>query len=296
LLNFDELFINKTLEITMINAQSNSIISTLINSNGIIKITLFLIIWGVIWLPIAFPLSRLIKWHPRAPISNSQKLTLITSLYLIAPFLAWGVMGQRSLNQILLIFKASLLHSILLGYVVGIITIVLIDGIEWGLGWLQWQKPPQLVNSALKTLPLLFLVSLLVASVEELIFRGVFVQFLSQDFNVWLTAVISSLVFALLHLLWERKDTLAQLPGLFLMGMVLFYSVTIEGNIALAIGIHGGWVLAISSLDTLDIYQYNSQVNPWLCGTKGKPLASLAGLMVLIVTAFILFFVSSQMV
>ncbi len=280
----------------MINAQSNSIIFTLINSNGILKITLFLIIWGVIWLPIAFPLSRLIKWHPRAPISNSQKLTLITSLYLIAPFLAWGVMGQRSLNQILLIFKASLLHSILLGYVVGIITIVLIDGIEWVLGWLQWQKPPQLVNSALKTLPLLLLVSLLVASVEELIFRGVFVQFLSQDFNVWLTAVISSLIFALLHLLWERKDTLAQLPGLFLMGMVLFYSVTIEGNIALAIGIHGGWVLAISSLDTLAIYQYNDHVNPWLCGAKGKPLASLAGLMVLIVTGFILFFVSSQMV
>ncbi len=273
----------------MINFESNSIISFLINSNGIIKITLFLIIWGVIWLPIAFPLSRLIKWHPGAPISNSQKLTLITSLYLIAPFLAWGVMGQKSFNQILLIFKVSFVNSILLGYVIGIITIVIIDSLEWGLGWLQWKSFPHLVKSVLTTLPLLILVSIFVASTEELIFRGVFVKFLAQDFNLWLTAIISSVIFALLHLLWERKDTIVQLPGLFLMGLVLFYSLFIQGNIALAIGIHGGWILSISFLDTLDVYQYNQDINPLLCGTKGKPLASVAGLMVVVIAGVILY-------
>ncbi|AFZ48439.1 Abortive infection protein [Cyanobacterium stanieri PCC 7202] len=274
----------------MIDLESNPITSTLINSNGIIKVILFLIIWGVVWLPIAFPLTRLIQWHPAAPISNSQKLTLIASLYLIAPWLAWGVMG-KDLHQITLIFRASTLNFILWGYVIGIITIVFTDLSIFFLGWLKWKKPPDFFYAIVKTIPLLFLVSFLVAAVEELIFRGLFVNFLMEDYRLWTTAIISSGVFALLHLLWERKDTIPQLPGLFLMGMVLFYSVYLQdGSIALAVGIHGGWVLSLATLDTLDLYEYDDGVNPWLCGEKGKPLASLAGILVVVLAGLLLFF------
>nr|OEJ79705.1 hypothetical protein A5482_09405 [Cyanobacterium sp. IPPAS B-1200] len=268
----------------MIDWESNFITSTLINGNGIIKVILFLIIWGVVWLPIAFPLTRLINWHPATPISNSQKLTLIASLYLIAPLLAWGVMGI-DLHQISLTFSLSNFNCILWGYVIGIVTIIFTNLMTFAFGWAVWKKPSQFLMSVVKTLPLLLLVSLLIASVEELIFRGVFKDFLSQDYNIWLTAIISSAIFAVLHLIWERKNTIPQLPGLFLMGMVLFYSVyLLNGNLSMAMGIHGGWVVTLATLDTLDLYEYNTDANPWLWGCKERPLGSVAGIFILLLT------------
>ncbi|WP_161486821.1 CPBP family intramembrane glutamic endopeptidase [Cyanobacterium sp. IPPAS B-1200] len=155
----------------------------------------------------------------------------------------------------------------------------------FAFGWAVWKKPSQFLMSVVKTLPLLLLVSLLIASVEELIFRGVFKDFLSQDYNIWLTAIISSAIFAVLHLIWERKNTIPQLPGLFLMGMVLFYSVyLLNGNLSMAMGIHGGWVVTLATLDTLDLYEYNTDANPWLWGCKERPLGSVAGIFILLLT------------
>ncbi|MGY6530847.1 MAG: CPBP family intramembrane glutamic endopeptidase [Cyanobacterium sp.] len=157
----------------------------------------------------------------------------------------------------------------------------------------MWKKPPQLLISALTTLPIALLFSLLISSVEELIFRGVFKDFLIQDYNIWLTAIISSIIFALLHLIWEQKNTIPQLPGLFLMGMVLFYSVYLQnGNLSMAIGIHGGWVLTLATLDTLNLYEYNSDANPWIWGNQERPLGSAAGIFILLWALLIVHFLN----
>ncbi|MBE9222268.1 CPBP family intramembrane metalloprotease [Cyanobacterium stanieri LEGE 03274] len=272
----------------MIHWESNFITSPLINGNGIIKVILFLIIWGAVWLPIAFPLTRLINWHPATPISNSQKLTLIASLYLIAPLLAWGVMGQ-DLPEIVSFFSISNLNCILWGYVIGIVTIIFTDLITFASGKLHWQKSAQSVTSILTSLPLLLFLSFFIASIEELVFRGVFKNFLEQDYNIWVSAIASSAIFATLHLIWERKNTTPQLPGLFLMGLTLYYCVYLQsGNLSTAIGIHGGWVLSLATLDTFDLYQYQDNATPWLWGSKEKPLGSIAGIFVLIFTFLIL--------
>lgn len=259
------------------------------HGHGLIKIVIFLIIWGVVWLPIAIPLARLIQWQPSAPLTNSQKLSLITSLYVIAPLLAWGVMGKEWLNQIILVSQASIVQSISWTYVVGIITVVIIDSLQWLMGWWQWQKPTLTWQDSLISVVSIFLVSLLVGGIEELIFRGVFVAFLRDSFPLWGVAIISSIIFALLHLVWERENSLPQLPGLFLMGLVLFYAVILNGgNIATAIGFHGGWVFSIASLNTLNCYEYTGKVSSFWCGKKGQPLASVAGVMVLLFTFVIL--------
>ncbi len=275
----------------MLNIEGNQIINLLLHINSLIKIILFLIIWAAIWLPIAFPLARLVKWHPAAPISQTQKLTLIIPLYLIAPLLAWGVvnLGEQFLNQTKFIFQPSLFKFILFGYCLGIISIVIIDAIEVITGCLHLSSPLNSSTSGWKTLPLLLLISLLIGSVEELIFRGIFVNFLQQDYSVWLTAIISSLIFAVLHLVWEQKDTIPQLPGLFLMGMVLYLARLVAGgNLGLAIGIHGGWVLVLASLDTFDCYDYTDKIQGWIVGKKGQPLGSLAGVGVVLLTGILL--------
>lgn len=259
--------------------------------NSIVKIFLFLIIWAVIWFPIAIPLARLVKWQITTPISNTQKLTFIISLYSLIPVLTWVliVAEQTSLEKIGLIFEDSLFKSILFGYGLGIFSTLIIDGVELLTGSLTLNQKNDSTPNIWLNLPLLLVVSFFIASIEELIFRGIFVNFLLEDFNIWLSAIISSVIFALLHLIWEQKNTLPQLPGLFLMGIVLFYARIIDnGSLGLAIGLHGGWVFMLACIDTFDIYSYNPLGKTWLIGKKDQPLGSIAGLGVLFLTILFL--------
>lgn len=265
------------------------------NSPSFIKITDFLIIWAAIWLPIALSLIRLNKWQTTAPSANKQKkLTLIFSLYILVPFLTWGLMEIKevTLEQIGVIFQVRLFQSISFGYGLSILTLFLIYLWEWGLNCLTWKGNSQIMKnpSMLLNIPLLGLVSLFIATIEELVFRGIFVNFLRQDYSILITAIISSLIFALLHLVWEQKNTIPQLPGLFILGLVLFYAVIIDNNLlGLAIGLHGGWVFALASVDTFDLIDYNSRLPPWIVGHKEQPLGSIAGVMVLFLAWLIIF-------
>ncbi|BAQ60187.1 abortive infection protein [Geminocystis sp. NIES-3708] len=275
----------------MLNFEDYSVVALFNQSNSIIKIILFLIIWAVIWFPIAIPIARLVKWQIAAPISNTQKLTFIISLYSLVPILTWAVIvvENTSLETIGLIFQVSLLKSILFGYGLGIITTFVIDAIELMTGWLMFNNQEDSAPNIWVNLPLLLLVSFFIASIEELIFRGIFVNFLLEDFNLWLSAIISSFIFALLHLIWEQKNTLPQLPGLFLMGIVLFYARIIDGgSLGLAIGLHGGWVFVLACVDTFNLYRYNPSGKSWLIGKKDQPLGSIAGLSVLLLTILFL--------
>lgn len=270
----------------MLNLEDNSAIALFNNSHSIIKIILFLIIWAVIWFPIAIPLARLVKWQIAAPISNTQKLTFIISLYSLVPLLTWVILKVEEIpiSAIGLIFESSFFKSILFGYSLGIFSIVFVYSLELWAGWLIFNHDNQRRVNGLN-LPLILCLSLFISTIEELTFRGIFVHFLRANFTWWWVAIISSLIFALLHLIWEQKNTLPQLPGLFLMGLVLYYAVTINnGNLGLAIGLHGGWVFLLACLDTFNLFDYNKDASAWLIGKKDQPLGSIAGLMVLFVT------------
>ena len=275
----------------MPNFEGNSAIALFNNSHSMIKIILFLIIWAVIWFPIAIPLARFVKWQIAAPISNTQKLTFIISLYSLIPLLTWAIVrvGEIPIVKIGLTFQDSFFKSILFGYGLGIFSIVAVYIIEFLLGWLTFNS---LVDnpSLWLNLPLLLLISLFISSIEELIFRGIFVYFLSTDFSWFWVAIISSIVFALLHLIWEQQNTIPQLLGLFLMGLVLFYARTLNNDtLGYSIGIHGGWVFILACVDTFYLYTYNPDKQGWLIGKKEQPLGSIAGLMVLLIATLSLF-------
>jgi membrane protease YdiL (CAAX protease family) len=98
---------------------------------------------------------------------------------------------------------------------------------------------------------------------------------------------ISSLIFALLHLLWERQQTLPQLPGLFLMGMVLVWARAIDhGSLGLAWGLHSGWVWGLALLDSAELMSYSDSGLVWVKGIYNQPLAGLAGILCLLGTAW----------
>jgi hypothetical protein len=133
------------------------------------------------------------------------------------------------------------------------------------------------------------LLAVWISGTEELVFRGFLLTQLRQDYSVGAAALISSLIFALLHLIWERRETIPQLPGLWLMGMILVLARFVDGgSLGLAWGIHSGWVWAIASLDTAQLITYTGISSEWVTGKNGKPLAGAAGVLCLVATGVIL--------
>jgi membrane protease YdiL (CAAX protease family) len=256
---------------------------------SLLKISAFLVIWVILWLPIAIPLAKRLQWQPLQPLTAEQKLPLLASLYALIPLLVWGAANYDGVSwtDYGLKLEPELLLRLLLGLVMGMAGLGIIFALEWGLGWIEWD----LANwQQLKTLglPLLFL-GLWIGGTEELVFRGVFIDQLRQDFPIWMAAIISSLIFALLHLIWERQDTLPQLPGLWLMGMVLVGSRLVAGgSLGLAWGLHAGWVWGLASLDVAGLISYTGRGATWLTGLRGHPLAGVAGWSCLLLTGMTL--------
>jgi membrane protease YdiL (CAAX protease family) len=137
-------------------------------------------------------------------------------------------------------------------------------------------------------------IALLVGGIEELVFRGFLFTQLEQIYSVSIAAIISSLIFALLHLVWEVRETTPQLPGLWFMGMVLVLARFADnGSLGLAWGLHAGWVWSIASIDTLNLVDYTDDME-WITGKNNKPLAGVAGIFCMVITTVTLYFVMSQ--
>ncbi|MEL6581572.1 MAG: CPBP family intramembrane glutamic endopeptidase [Cyanobacteria bacterium J06621_12] len=253
-------------------------------STSWIKVLSFFGIWFVVWLPIAFFLSRLIDWQPKKPLMPKQKLILLASLYLIAP----GVIVWKASTESLssadfgLNLTSSNWYYILLGLALSIGSLILVFSLESAsnlITW-HWQNFQQLPSLLLPILSL----SLLISLVEETIFRGYVFVTLLRDNSFWVAIVASSMIFATLHLVWERKQTLPQIPGLWLMGVVLVGArVLTDNSIYLALGLHAGWIWGLTCIDSADLLTYRHS-DHWFSGIKQQPLAGTSGILCLLIT------------
>lgn len=268
-----------------------NLITDLTQATAALQIVAFFEVWLVLWLPIAIPLAIALKWRPPQPLTISQKLPLLASLYLIAPLVLWGfaVLADASFAIYGLPWKFSVLISLAQGIGGGVLGLAILFGIEGILGWVSWQPPAQgLVKTLVSTLGLGIWVSL----TEELIFRGFLLNQLQQEYLPWIATAIASLIFALLHLVWEGKENIPQLPGLWLMGMVLALARWVDGGeLGLAWGLHAGWIWAIATIDTVQLIAPTGKGAGWLTGSGGKPLAGVMGIFFLLGTGGALWFI-----
>ena len=294
---------------------------------SLLRISLFFLVWAIAWLPFAVPLAIALRWRPGTPISLSQKLPLVASLYLVAPFLLWGIatLQETTLATYGLPWSWSLLMSLGWGWFGGVGGLLLLIGLEWGLGWLtpvtspanendrftdpsvassQSTQAVEVIESVnpiasapspvrpmaiLSTLAFTSLLGVWIGFTEELVFRGYLLHELQVDHNPWVAAAIASFIFALLHLVWEGQENLPQLPGLWLMGMVLTLARWADGgNLGLAWGLHAGWVGAIAFLDTVAWFKPTKTVPGWITGIDNKLLAGLVGIGFLLGTGIVL--------
>lgn len=280
-------------------------VSLLAHWSAALKVFNFFLCWLLLWLPIAIPLSILLKWNPfQHPPTPAQKLPLLATLYLLVPLLIGGFafFSNQSIAASLaaygLVGDRVIWQSGCLGFLVAGISLAGMFVLEEKLGWLYWQFSIPVPQSAtlqtairLWILPLVSTLGLAlwVGFTEELVFRGFVLTTLQQDYAPWMAATIASLIFAVLHLVWEGKQGLAQLPGLYLMGMVLSLAQWVDaGNLGLAIGLHAGWVWVIAYLDTMQALHYTKQAPIWLTGRDGNPLTGAMALTFLLSTGLIL--------
>ncbi len=258
-----------------------------------LKVGVFFAVWVAIWLPIAVPLAIALKWHPFKPLEIRQKLPLVASLYLLAPIVLWAAAWVQNVpfTRYGLSWNLALLISVSRGLALGTIGLVILFGVQTLLGWIEWKSEnwKQLRSVLLPTLGL----GLWIGVTEELIFRGFLLGQLEQAYGLWSSAIVSSLIFALLHLVWEGRENIPQLPGLWLMGMVLCLARLVDRNqLGLAWGLHAGWVFGMASLDSADLIRYTGRTSEWLTGLKKKPLAGAMGLLFLLTTAGMLWAVN----
>jgi membrane protease YdiL (CAAX protease family) len=256
---------------------------------AVIKIGLFLLAWVLLWLPIAIPLGKFLQWNPLNSPTPQQKLPLLASLYLFVPMMIWLTLPieNLSLADYGLVWNGEILRSLLVGLMLGLGGLGLIFGMESLFGWVKWQNQ-HFTRLISLSIPLLLL-GLWVGLTEEALFRGVFLTQLQQDYSFWGAAIISSILFALLHLLWERSATIPQLPGLFLMGIILVIARWADsGNLGLAWGLHAAWVWGLASLDGAELLTYPESSPDWGVGIGKQPLAGMAGIGCLLVTGLVL--------
>ncbi|TAF21769.1 MAG: CPBP family intramembrane metalloprotease, partial [Nostocales cyanobacterium] len=249
--------------VSFIESSLNTLLAFLNNSPVVLVILAFFLVWVTAWLPVAV-ISALflnLKLQINKSLQPEQKIPLLVSLYLLAPVIIWGChwLGFGSFADDGLITNISIFSSLFLGLGLGILGLVIVFTCQIWLGWCY------LETSKLKSIPSILLsislVALFVGGIEELVFRGFLLTTLEKDYSIWLAAIASSVIFAVLHLVWEQKETIPQLPGLWLMGMVLVVArLADSNNLGIAWGLHAGWIWAIATIDTAELITYTGKV------------------------------------
>jgi membrane protease YdiL (CAAX protease family) len=266
----------------------NSVIEVWLKFPALLKVTGFLGAWLGLWLPLAAPLSAYLQWKPLQPLTGTQKLFLLIPLYLLVPLIVIAVAQAENVSIFSFGFRWSwaTFSSVAWGFLGGVCGLVVLFAVQTWLSWIDWSRQEMPSWRSLVTLAsITSILALWIGGTEELVFRGVWLNLLQQDYSAWQAAAIASFIFALLHLVWEIRETLPQLPGLWLMGLILTIARFADGgSLGLAWGLHAGWIWGMTCLDTTAALRYGDRVPAWVTGIYGKPLASGSGILFLLGT------------
>ncbi|HDP69337.1 MAG TPA: CPBP family intramembrane metalloprotease [Actinobacteria bacterium] len=99
---------------------------------------------------------------------------------------------------------------------------------------------------------------LISAFMEELVFRGYILQNLIEGLNVYLAVGISSLIFALLHIINAGFNILGIL-NIFLFGIILSLLYLYGRNLWLLIGLHFAWNFCQINIFGFPVYGFTNQ-------------------------------------
>jgi membrane protease YdiL (CAAX protease family) len=216
-------------------------------------------------------------------------LNTVISLAVVLPltYVFRRFLDGQSLRSLGLQREQGWVRNTVAGLLLGTVLMGLIFLAEWALGWLtvegfSWQL--QSFASVLARLFAYLLISLAVASYEELAFRGYVLQNLRADWRVLAAVVASSLLFGLYHGLNPNVTWLALL-NISLAGVLLAICYLVTRSLWLAMAFHFSWnfvqgpilSLPLSGLNTTGLLVTSIEGNPLLTGGAFGPEGGLLG-------------------
>jgi uncharacterized protein len=214
-------------------------------------------------------------WH-----SFFNALTITLSVYI-----SRGYLDQRSFTSLGLAATRRGLVDFMAGVGISLFMFLIIFLILLLAGWLRlegfsWQADSvgQTVENLLFYLTIMFLVGWQ----EELLWRGYWLQNLAEGLNLFWGIVISSAIFAVLHL-FNPASSWASSFGIFLAGLFLAYGYIATRQLWLSIGLHIGWNFflgpifgfPVSGLETPSLILHTSTGPDLITGGAFGPEAGL---------------------
>ena len=214
------------------------------------------------------------------------------SLLILALAGVWPLLralGATSLNEIGLTRPTAHWRALLRGLLLGFASLALVASVALAAGGRAFHQPNDAMQLAEKLLGAV-LSALMVAVIEETLFRGGIFGGLRRVFR-WPTALVaSSMIYAILHFLESASydapvtgmSGLELLPrmmsgfanweqivpaffNLTLAGALLALAYQRHGSLYFSIGLHAGWIFWLRSYGVLTRETAGS--NPWLWGT-----------------------------
>lgn len=199
-----------------------------------------------------------------------------------------------------------------IAFILGVAGVGILCWVQLTLGWSQWTLPP-LNNLGANVLNGL-VVALLVGAAEELIFRGWILFELEQDYSPGLALWLNAGLYAIAHYLRPIAailETWPQFFGLLLLGLIFVWVRRIRlpllgnqaasrqssrtSNLALAMGLHSGFVWSYYQVDVGDLLLSTHRVPDWLTGIGSNPLAGVLGILLLTTYAFAAYWASHRL-
>lgn len=161
----------------------------------------------------------------------------------VSVYLARRWLDRRLFLDLGLRWNRRAAADLLLGFGLTGLMFAVIFLLEWAPGFLQfegfaWQAQP--LAAILQGTFLMLLAYIFTGWGEELLFRGYWLQNISEGLNLSWGIVITSVLFSLAHLL-NPNPSLAAVLGLILGGLFFAFAYVRTGQLWLPIGIHIGW-------------------------------------------------------
>jgi membrane protease YdiL (CAAX protease family) len=246
---------------------------------ALFRLGCFILCLLLLWLPVAAPAYLLIA------DSNLVSIVTLIVLYLEFIFLSklWGKYIYKQ-PQILNHYGLELTRlnglEALQGLAIGLITVLVLFGLEGIFGWLVWQQPKVfLVKIILEGL----IMGVGVGFAEELFFRGWLLDELRRDYSQKVATGINAALFALAHFIKPLAaiiHTLPQFPALVLLGLTQVWAKNWQrGRLGLPIGLHGGLVWGYYIINVGELIKYSGQVPDWVTGVNNNPLQGIMGIL-----------------
>lgn len=197
-------------------------------------------------------------------------------------------------------FCTHWLRYLTLGFFFGFAIPALFQVIQVLGGWIRLSPRGLPVANLILFLPEVTLKMVIIVAIEEFVFRGFFLQALSQRTGVRLAAVLSSLLWAVSHLTSMVSAGLSL--GLIMVGMTTFllWGIALslgflkaEKSLWLPYGLHLGINLSFSLVGLLFITQPNAP-QWWIGHPAWAPESGLIGIIVWLILAVVMYWITGN--